>query len=83
MSSYLVPIGDRKSIVIRAWSAEHAYERVERRLMAKGDRTTPVIASLIRELSEIEVQRLKISKRLSSLVISTENLLEEVGGASW
>lgn len=83
MSSYLVPVGDRKSIVIRAWSAEHAYERVERRLMAQGDRTTPVLSSFIRELSEIEVQRLKISKRIERLVASTENLLEEVGGAAW
>lgn len=83
MSSYLVPIGSSRSIVIRAFNADHACERVERRLMAKGDRTTPVLSSLIRELSEIEVQRLKISKRVADLVASTENLLEEVGGASW
>lgn len=84
MASYLVPIGARRSIVIRAWSADHAYERIENRLLAKGDRTTPVMRSLIRELSEIEVQRLKISKRISALLVaSTESLLEEVGGAAW
>ena len=83
MASYLVPVGSNRSVVIRAWSADHAYERIENRLLLRGDRTTPVMRSLIRELSEIEVQRLKISKRISALVASTESLLEEVGGAAW
>ena len=83
MSSYLVRIGANRSIVIRAFSAEHACDRVENRLLKKSDRVTPVLAHLTRELSEIEVQRLKISKRIDLLVASTENLLEEVGGAAW
>jgi hypothetical protein len=80
MASYLVPIGAHRSIVIRAWNANHAYNRVENRLLLRGDRTTPVIRSSIRELSEAELQNLRQPKKAKP---QARTIRKEVGGWAW
>jgi hypothetical protein len=80
MSSYIVSVGSNKELLVRARNADHANEKIELRLLRKGDRRTPVLSHLTRQISEIEAFKLQVSGYLDDLTEEIEDLMDEVGG---
>ena len=62
--SYIVFVGSNKELIVRARSANRANEKIELRLLRKGDRQNPVLSHLTRRATEEEI----------------EDLMDEIGG---
>ena len=53
--SYIVSVGSNKELIVRARSANRANEKIELRLLRKGDRQNPVLTHLTRQATEDEI----------------------------